>query len=291
MNRLLPVVVAIVLSAGCGVGAEGGLFDFGASSTGAVRGRIVYADAAPAPGVRVSLDSLSGRSTITNPMGEFFLGNARDGDHALYAYDPGTDSAAAIGIVVSGGEANVGDVLLEDCATVLTDPGSAGESPSAFTPCSGEGLPDEPPPMLSSDLGTLDIAWGEAHIDTMGIQGFLEGASANVSLDFNLTGSQYSNPGGASYDNSVQNDYGSGNIEALIGVYDYATGAYFVLANGNVSLDVVDNADGDPTTREFTFSGSQMLFELLLNGEVDPNYTLTVDSVDAMGLAFVESGP
>lgn len=286
-KRWRPVLMAIGLLVLSGCPAAG-LFD-ASSATGGIRGRVVDAGFVPVGGARVSLDALDGRSTISSSTGEFFLGNARDGHHAVYVYDYQTDSGAAIEVEVSGGEGFAGDIVLEDCAVVLTDPNSAGMDPSPFTPCSGEGAPNEIPPTV--ELDELETAWGEAHINEGGVDGFLEAANAPYGLDFYFEGN-FTTTAGTTVTSEVA-DYNGTPTYAYTGLYDYETGAYYVLQSGTITLTVKSNADGNPSTSDFTYEGANLIFDFVDydDGSVNTGITVTVGHVAGSGPAFNEPPP
>ena len=260
------------------------------SSTGAITGRVVDLAGLSVGNVRIVLDDLEGRSTVTDPSGDFFIGGVRDGDHIVYAFDAATNSAGAVQVQVIDGVGDAGDVFLEDCGIVLTDPDAAGSPESPFLPCAeAESNTGLAPP--SATLPILEIAWGEAYIDDFGIYGFLSGSNAPLDLDFSIDG-DFLNAVSSTFTTTVSNDYSSGDIQLFAGLYDFQSADYFVLRQGDFTLKITAGSQGDDTVREFQVVASNLTFEFLdFNGVVHPESTYVIGLAQGGGLAFVENPP
>lgn len=265
------------------------------SGSGTVRGRVLDASGHPVAGARVSLDRVGGRTTLTNVRGEFSLG-ARDGGHLLLAYSAAKHAAGSVDAEVDGGIVDVGDVWLVDCDLLVgggegTTPmgGEDGAVPPdpddpSIMPCVVE---PPPPPVAHLQIDSLDAEYADAFVDSWGIYGYADDGSAQAGLDFWIPAELTA---GGTYSAHVLNDYEDGEVQAHVGLFTWGDpdgwGYYYVLREGNVSVTVSDDGDGDPETLAFSFTGTNLVFDYAGWNGIEPEYTASVGSATASGHAW-----
>ena len=274
------ILLAAVAVAGCNPSHSG---------TGTVRGRVVDASGQPISGARVALDRSTGRTTLTNIRGEFSLG-AKDGAHVLLAFSQAQNAAASTEVDVDDGNvANVGDVTLMDCDEVVPMPGEGGngaagddgmtEPGDPTIPCEWE---PPPPPEPHVDFGSLEAEFAAGFVDPWGVYGFGDDSSEEVGFDFwipaDITAS-------GTFSGHVVNDYANGVVEAHFGLYTYE-GHYYVLREGDLTVTVSEDGDGDPSTLNFSFSGTNLSLDYAGWEGIDAGYTASVESAIAEGQAW-----
>lgn len=254
------------------------------AATGSIRGRVVDASGRPVRGARVMLEGPAGRSTVTNLQGEFRLGGARDGRHAVYALDPSASSGAGgVAHVQEGRVADVGDLALFACDSLPAgeDPDAASEG-SPLVPCTSE--PPAPPPTVVA-FGDLAASFSDAWVTPEGIHGF-GAASGGMAFDFFVPGNFLA---AGSIVLEPQNDNGYGG-DALVVLY--APGGWvWLLRTGAISLETFENGDGDPATSGWRFRGEDLVFEYLTwDAGLDGSRVATVASAAAEGHAWRDAG-
>ncbi len=286
VRRLFPILLLAAL-AGC---------DLQNYSSGTVRGRVVTAAGIPVANARVMLDDANGRATLTNYRGEFRLGGAADGGHALYALDVSGQYAAAASVTVEDGAAtDAGDLVLTDCAGVLAGAGSPegpisdGSSPTTpgepgadvSVPCSAE---PPPPPPANFSFASLTATYADGFVDPSMIYVFGEDVGQGVTFDLYVLG-DYSGTGGA---RTVHVDPSQNFADAHVGLFvTYEQwGYYYVLRSGDLSVTVAEDGDGDPATLGYQVGGTSLAFDLVgWDGSYDAGHTATVGSLAAEGIA------
>ena len=124
--KFTNAILATSLTASLAVATTGcSLFE--ESKSGTVRGRVVDTNGQPISGVRVALDRVGGRTTVSNIRGEFRLGGASAGDHTVLAYSVAQDAAGFVDADVNDGDVvDVGDVFLTDCDEIELNGGTPG---------------------------------------------------------------------------------------------------------------------------------------------------------------------
>lgn len=287
--KTMRVLTTLAVAAGLG-GCE-----VDRSGTGTVRGRVVDVTGQPISGARVAVDRLGGRSTVTNARGEFRIA-AKDGQRTLLAFSVALDAGASTQVAVTDGDVvDAGDVTLVDC-TVLAEaaPGGApapdedgmmpsdGSDPSM--PCLYE---PPPPPAEHVSIASLAGDFASGFVDPWGVSGYADDSSAQAGFDFWIAADVAA---GGAFSGHVVNDYTNGIVEAHVGLFTYGDatgwGHYYLLREGDVSVTVTDDGDGDPSTLAFTFSGSNLVFEYAGWNGIDGGYTADVGAATASGDAW-----
>ena len=268
---------------------------FEESKSGTVRGRVVGANGQPISGVRVALDRVGGRTTLSNQRGEFRLGGASAGDHTLLAYSVAQDAAGSAPADVNDGDVvDVGDVFLTDCDEIELGAPNGGETqpdgtiddggdPNVY-PCVME---PPPPPDEHVSIASLEGDYADGYVDPWGVYGYADDSSEMAGFDFWISADLTA---GGTFSDHVINDYNNGVVEAHVGLYTYGDasgwGYYYVLREGDITVTVSDDGDGDPSTLSFSFSGENLVFDYAGWEGIDPNYTATVGSAVAAGTAW-----
>lgn len=270
------------------------------SGTGGVRGRVVSAAGTPARGVRVMLDGRDGRSAITDVRGEFRLG-AKAGSHVVVASHAAQNAGATVEVDVEIGEnADVGDVVLQDCDEIVVmaggDPsspdggeGGGGTEPGDPTyPCTVE---PPPPPPASITIESLEADWASGWLDSWGLYGYGDDADAMAAIDF-FVGGDFT-AGGTSTIHIDAETATAGLINAYAGLFTYDTyGYYYFITSGDLTITVADDGDDDPSTVAFQFSGANLEFSYYdWSGESDASYVAKVNAASAAGTAYVYTPP
>lgn len=272
------------------------------SGTGGVRGRVVNAAGTPARGVRVMLDGREGRSAITDVRGEFRLG-AKAGSHVVVASHAVANAGASVEVEVEIGEnADVGDVVLQDCDEIIImaggdpnapDGGEGGEEggtePGDPTyPCTVE--PPPPPPELVT-IESFESDWASGWLDSWGLYGYGDDADAMAAIDF-FVGGDFT-AGGTTTIHIDEQTATAGLINAYAGLFTYDSyGYYYFITSGDLTVTVGDDGDGDPSTVAFQFSGSNLEFAYYdWAGTTDTAYVAKVNAASAAGTAYVYTPP
>lgn len=288
-NKTRTLLGAAVLAAslsGCN------LFD--ESGSGTVRGRVVGANGQPLSGARVSLDRVGGRTTVSNMRGEFRIGGARDGGHVVLAYSVAQDAAGSAEANVGDGEVvDVGDVFLTDCDQVVAGAPNGGmeddgtvsnDGDPSVQPCLME---PPPPPAENISIASLNGEYASGYIDPWGVYGYADDSSEMAGFDFWIAADLTA---GGAFSDHVVNDYANGLVEAHVGLYTYGDdsgwGYYYVLREGDVTVSVTDDGDDDPSTLQFSFSGTNLVFDYAGWEGIDASYTANVGSATAEGTAW-----
>ena len=253
-------------------------------ATGSVRGRVVDAQGAPVRSARVLLDDPFGQTTLTNARGEFRIGGARDGNHDVYALDPTrTLVAGAKADVSNGAVVDVGDLMLGDCAQA----GSGGTDPNvAYAEvCGAEPAP--PPTVVAFER--ITASWADGYLDEFGLNGYGEDSTIVTALDWYFPGDF--RMGG---DMPLRHVTSQDAVPVHIGLNSYQpelAGYYYVLREGDVSLSVFDDGDGDPASVGYRFHGENLVLEYLSpTGGSDAGHVATVGFADAEGIAWQANG-
>lgn len=287
--KFTPVLAATILAA-----ASTGCSLFDESKSGTVRGRVVGANGQPVSGVRVALDRVGGRTTVSNVRGEFRLGGASAGDHTLLAYSVAQDAAGSVNADVDDGDVvDVGDVFLTDCDELQAGAPNGGmESDGTVTdggdpsvqPCVME---PPPPPDEHVSIASLSGDYADGFVDPWGVYGYADDSSEMAGFDFWVSADLTA---GGTFSDHVINDYENGVVEAHVGLFTYGDsngwGHYYLLREGDITVTVSDDGDGDPSTLSFSFSGENLVFDYAGWNGIDSAYTATVGSADAAGTAW-----
>ncbi len=273
------------------------------SSTGTVRGRVVDANGQPVSAARIALDRFGGRSTVTNARGEFRLGGVRDGSHVVLAFAVAGNQAGASNVEVDDGSTeDVGDVVVIDCEDlangVLLEP-----TPSPTPDGNGSGEPDPtstsdpgdydvddmiipcgweppPPPPEAVTIDSFDADWGSGWIDPSGFYGYLDDAGNQASLDVYV-------PGDFAEGSVITFDAGTVDAIGYGGLYTYDSyGYYYLMTGGELTIEVGDDGDGDPSTSAFSLHGENLQFVYYAWEGLDAGYTATVVEADGDGSAY-----
>jgi hypothetical protein len=269
---------------------------FEESGSGTVRGRVVGANGQPLSGARVTLDRVGGRTTVSNMRGEFRIGGARDGGHTVLAYSVAQDAAGSAHANVGDGEVvDVGDVLLMDCDDVVANSPNGGMEDDGSVSSDGNGDPTvvpcvmepPPPPAANITIASLSGDYASGYIDPWGVYGYADDSSKMAGFDFWISADLTA---GGAFADHVVNDYANGLVEAHVGLFTYGDdsgwGYYYVLREGDVTVSVTDDGDGDPSTLQFSFSGTNLVFDYAGWEGIDSTHTANVASAAAAGTAW-----
>lgn len=277
MLRLVPAHVLALLLAACLL--AGGCVE--PRATGSVRGRVVDAQGQPVTMARVLLDGPFGQTTLTNARGEFRIGGARDGKHDVYALDPTHTYVGGAKVDVSnGGIADVGDVVLTDCATT----GSGGAEPNQdyAEVCGASGR--APPPTVVS-FEAVTATWADGYVDQHGLNGYGEDSEIVTALDWYFHGDFR-----AGGDVPLHRVTSQDEVPVHVGLNSYQpelAGYYYLLREGDVSLTVFEDGDGNPESVAYVFHGENLVFEYLSpTGGTDALHVAYVGRADAQGIAW-----
>lgn len=249
-------------------------------ATGSVRGRVVDGEGQPVRSARVLLDDPFGQTTLTNARGEFRIGGARDGNHEVFALDATrTLVAGAKADVSNGGVTDVGDLVLGSCTQV----GSGGTDPNEDYAEVCGAQPSPPPTVVSFDRVTA--TWADGYVDEFGLNGYGEDSSIITALDWYVPGDFR-----AGGEMPLRHVTSQDAIPVHVGLNSYQpelAGYYYVLREGDVSLSVFDDGDGDPASVGYRFHGENLVFEYLSpTGGTDGTHVATVGFADAEGIAW-----
>ncbi|HVO29438.1 MAG TPA: carboxypeptidase-like regulatory domain-containing protein [bacterium] len=235
------------------------------SKSGAIRGRVLSSNGSPVAGARVMLDHTSGRVTLSNAHGEFRLSGAKDGTHRVFALANGQ---AATAVTSVSGVADVGDLTLEDCTTIVAQggttvsggsagggtganggapaptatPGATGSTgsndpgsvdPNGTIPCE---VDPPPPPPPHVDFAALHADYADGYVDGTGISGWGWDDTQSVGFDFYLPGNFLSGGSASAHvDGSTPTD--PTTPTGYMSLYT-ADGYIYLLASGDLSVAV-----------------------------------------------------
>lgn len=249
-------------------------------ATGSVRGRVVDAQGQPVMSARVLLDDPFGQTTLTNARGEFRIGGARDGSHDVFALDPTRSYVAGAKADVSnGGVADVGDLVLTDCALA----GTSGPEPNQdYAEVCGASV--EPPPTVVS-FEAVTATWADGHLDEHGLNGYGEDSAIVTALDWYFHGDFR-----AGGEMPLRHVTSQDELPVHVGLNSYQpelAGYYYLLREGDVSLSVFEDGDGNPESMAYVFHGENLVFEYLSpTGGTDATHVAYVGRADAQGIAW-----
>lgn len=288
--RFWILAIGLVAAAsGCGsFAAEGFGGPFGdESTTGSVMGRVLDANNVAHAGTRVFLADPSGPTTISQPDGTFRVAGARTGTTELFAYDAATDSAAYAVFTLHGTTTDIGDLTLESCTVVLSEP---SPDPGTVKACSDP--PPTPDASTDTDYGVLEFeqALAERYSNALYITIYAhtqEATPRDVTLTVSIPATELSSTG---YTGTVTYDYNAQIGSIFVTLYDSSLGATFVLSTGSITYTLYD--DGvDNGLNPFDFDGTAMEFQFIdpNTAAADENFLATIDEVKAWGDEFPKS--